>query len=69
MKTNFTISGIEDATDTSRLIDLANKIIERHNDKRLKKGEYLTITFGDNREYNIKLVDDKTTVICIHRTK
>ncbi len=68
MKTNFTISGIEDGTDTSRLIDLANRVIERHNDKTLKKEEFLTITFGDDREYNVKLIPENT-IICIHRTK
>lgn len=68
MKTNFTISGIEDGTDTSRIIDLANKVIEKHNDKNLKKGEFLTVTFGDDREYNVKITPENT-IISIHRVK
>jgi len=68
MKTNFTISGIEDRTDTSRLINLANKVIECYNDKSLKNGEFLTPTFGDDREYNVKLIPENT-IICIHRVK
>lgn len=63
MKLNFALSGFDDMTDAMRIINLANRVIEGYNDNSITNGKYLSITYADNRKYNVALDASKYLVI------
>lgn len=65
---NLFIKDFENAKDTGKIVDLVNTIVERHNEKEIKSGEYLTITYKDERKYRVA-INPKEDVIAIERLK
>jgi len=65
---NFAIQGFEDLTDTTKLVKIANAVVEKYNEDDLARGDYLTLTFGDDRKYKAG-IDPSKKLIFIQRVE
>lgn len=58
-KMNFAIQGFQDLQDANKLVMIANKVVESYNNDSIKRGDHMTVTFNDNRKYNVGIDPDK----------
>jgi len=65
MKMNFALQGFEDGRDAARIVDLANKIVEKFN-KDQSQNSFLTVTYVDDRRYQVA-IDPHKDLVCVRR--
>ena len=65
---NFAIQGFEDLTDATKLVKIANAVVEKYNKDDLSTGDYITLTFEDDRKYKAGIEPSKQ-LIFIQRIK